>query len=92
MALLDLLGRRWALRILWELRQEPATFRSLRERCDAVSPSVLNLRLSELRAAGIVRLDPANGYGLTQEGDSLIRALAPLSDWARRWERRATRK
>jgi DNA-binding HxlR family transcriptional regulator len=92
MALLDLLGRRWALRILWELRQEPATFRSLRERCDAVSPSVLNLRLSELRAAGIVRLDPANGYGLTQEGDSLIRALAPLSDWARRWERRPTRK
>jgi DNA-binding HxlR family transcriptional regulator len=92
MALLDLLGRRWALRILWELRQEPATFRSLRERCDAVSPSVLNLRLSELRAAGIVRLDPANGYGLTQEGDSLIRALAPLSDWARRWERRATRE
>jgi DNA-binding HxlR family transcriptional regulator len=92
MALLDLLGRRWALRILWELRHEPATFRGLRERCDAVSPSVLNLRLAELRAAGIVRLDPASGYELTEEGKNLIDALAPLSNWARRWERRATRK
>jgi DNA-binding HxlR family transcriptional regulator len=92
MALLDLLGRRWTLRILWELRHEPATFRCLRQRCDAVSPTVLNLRLAELRTAGIVRLDPANGYGLTEEGDRLIRALAPLSDWARRWERRTARR
>jgi DNA-binding HxlR family transcriptional regulator len=92
MALLDLLGRRWALRILWELRNEPATFRSLRERCDAVSPSVLNLRLAELRAAGIVRLEPASGYRLKGEGKNLIHALAPLSNWARRWQRRATRK
>ncbi len=92
MALLDLLGRRWTLRILWELRTEPATFRSLRERCDALSPSVLNLRLGELRAAGIVRLDPTSGYGLTEEGQTLIAALAPLSNWARRWERRSTRK
>jgi DNA-binding HxlR family transcriptional regulator len=92
MALLDLLGRRWALRILWELRNESATFRILRERCDALSPSVLNLRLAELRAAGIVRRDPARGYGLTDEGKNLIDALAPLNDWARRWERRATRK
>ena len=92
MALLDLLGRRWALRILWELRNDPATFRSLRQRCDAVSPSVLNLRLAELRGAGMVRLGPASGYGLTQEGKRLIDALAPLSDWARRWERRAMPK
>ena len=92
MALLDLLGRRWALRILWELRNDPATFRGLRERCDALSPSVLNLRLAELRAAGIVRLDPASGYGLTQEGKNLIHALEPLSDWARRWQRRTMPK
>ena len=92
MALLDLLGRRWTLRILWELRNEPATFRSLRQRCDALSPSVLNLRLAELRAAGIVRLDPASGYGLTQEGNSLIGALAPLNDWARRWARQSPRR
>jgi DNA-binding HxlR family transcriptional regulator len=33
MALLDLLGRRWALRVIWELRSEPLSFRELQERC-----------------------------------------------------------
>ena len=54
MALLDLLGRRWALRILWELRDEPLRFRELQQACDGLSPSVLNTRLGELREAGIV--------------------------------------
>jgi len=54
MALLDLLGRRWALRVMWELRSGPLTFRELRERCDGMSPSVLNDRLLELREADIV--------------------------------------
>jgi DNA-binding HxlR family transcriptional regulator len=89
MALLDLLGRRWALRVLWELRGEPLVFRMLQERCDAMSPSVLNARLTELRAAGIVELLPTSGYRLTEEGRSLLRALAPLDDWAKRWARRA---
>ncbi len=88
MVLLDLLGRRWTLRMLWELREEPATFRDLRRRCDSVSPSVLSLRLAELREAGIVDLDPTRGYRLTGEGKSLICALAPLNDWARRRARR----
>ena len=47
MALLDLLGRRWALRILWELRDETLTFRELRGACDTMSPTVLNQRLAE---------------------------------------------
>ncbi len=51
MALLDLLGRRWTLRVLWELRRGPLTFAELQRRCDAMSPSVLNQRISELRAA-----------------------------------------
>src|SRR6185437_11521445 len=54
MELLDLLGRRWALRIIWELRDEPFGFRALQARCDGMSPSVLSQRLLELQAAGIV--------------------------------------
>ncbi|MDP3938795.1 MAG: winged helix-turn-helix transcriptional regulator, partial [Deltaproteobacteria bacterium] len=68
MALLDLLGRRWTLRILWELREETPTFRDLRDRCDAMSPSVLNQRLTELREAGVVVLREEGGYVLTREG------------------------
>ena len=88
MALLDLLGRRWAMRVLWELRETPASFRTLRERCGGVSPAVLSQRLTELRAAGIVRLAAGDGYSLTTEGKSLAYSLASLSDWAARWARR----
>jgi len=85
MALLDLLGRRWALRILWELRDATLVFRALRARCDAMSPSVLNQRLGELRDAGIVALVPDAGYTLSREGIVLLHALAPLQGWATRW-------
>lgn len=85
MALLDLLGRRWSLRILWELRNgQPLTFRELQSRCDSMSPSVLNGRLAELREAGIVE-SSRGGYTLTEDGTSLLKALTPLNDWAKKW-------
>ena len=86
MALLDLLGRRATLRILWELRDRSLTFRALTEAA-ATNPSVLNTRLAELREAGIV--DAAGeGYRLTRQGRSLLANLAPLDEWAKRWARR----
>jgi DNA-binding HxlR family transcriptional regulator len=89
MALLDLLGRRWALRILWELRDErPVTFRDLQARCGGVSSSVLNDRLRELRDAGIVGTEPVGGYRLSPDGRDLLEALAPLDVWAQRWATR----
>jgi DNA-binding HxlR family transcriptional regulator len=83
MALLDLLGRRWALRVLWELRDGPVpTFRELQARCGDISSSVLNDRVRELREAGIVAPDD---YELTKRGRELLKALGPLDAWARRW-------
>ena len=87
MALLDLLGRRWALRVLWELRDGARSFRALRERCDGVSPTVLNQRLAELRESGLIEHAPGEGYALTALGRSLGEALAPLQAWATRWAR-----
>lgn len=89
MALLDLLGRRWALRLVWELREGNQTFRALQERCSGVSPTVLNRRLGELREAGIVVQGEPAGYALTAEGGELLAALAPLHGWAERWARRS---
>jgi DNA-binding HxlR family transcriptional regulator len=85
MAALDLLGRRWTLRVLWELRDgSPASFRELRERCDQMSTSVLNQRLTDLREAGLITTS-AGGYHLTEQGAQLQEALAPLDSWAKRW-------
>jgi DNA-binding HxlR family transcriptional regulator len=84
MALLDLLGRRWALRVIWELREGPLQFRALQERCAGMSSSVLNQRLHELRSAGIVELADS-GYQLTGEGRQLRDAFGPLDAWAERW-------
>jgi len=88
MALLDLLGRRWALRVLWELREGPLAFRALQERCDGMSSSVLAQRLSELRGAGIVEQDE-DGYRLSDQGAVLLESLGPLGDWAERWAERS---
>ena len=91
MALLDLLGRRWALRVIWELRAGPLLFRALQERCEGMSSSVLNERLRELRAAGIVEQGDG-GYRLTVDGRDLLGAYAPLQAWADRWAERAARE
>jgi DNA-binding HxlR family transcriptional regulator len=86
MALLDLLGRRWALRVIWELRQgAPPTFRDLARRCDGVSSSVLADRLRELGEAGIVQ-HAGEGYVLTARGRDLLDRLAPLNEWADSWQ------
>lgn len=82
-AALDLLGRRGALRILWELRSGDAqTFRALQSVAE-ISPATLNTRLRELRAAGLVEL--ADGYRLTKLGKKLGPALQPLAAWTELW-------
>ncbi len=81
MVLLEAIGKRWALRILWELRDEALTFRALRAAADDLSPSVLNDRLAELRELGIVEAGD-EGYALTDAGRELRDVLLALNDWA----------
>lgn len=72
MAILDLLGRRWALWILWELhRNSPASFRAIRGLCGEISPTALNSRLRELRGAGDIGLIHGRGYVITKQGMAL---------------------
>lgn len=90
MVLLDVLGKRWTLRILWELYQSrTASFRELRTKCEEVSPTLLNNRLKDLRALNLVTLSD-KGYALTREGISLSRKLAPLDTWANEWAKSLT--
>ena len=83
---MDILQRRWTLRLLWELNQAPLTFRALQAQCGEVSPSVLNQRLAELREAGLVERGEG-GYLLTALGAELVAAFEPLTRWAVKWKR-----
>ena len=85
MAVFDLLGRKWNMRILWELSQQPLSFRALQERCDGMSPSVLNDRVKQLSDAKLLA-STASGYQLTELGLSLMQTLDPLRAWAADWE------
>ncbi len=86
MALLDLLGRRWTLRVLWELHAGPVpSFRELQSRCGGVSSSVLTDRLGELREAGIVERGD-DGYRLSARGAELGKTVLQLARWAADWE------
>src|SRR5260370_36485448 len=84
MALLDLLGRRWTLRLLWELRDGPLRFVALRKAAGGVSQSVLAVRLAELTAAGLVE-GAADGYAPTARGRGVTAQLAHLARWALPW-------
>ena len=88
MALLDLLGRRWVLRLVWELREEPRRFRELQDAIGA-SPTIVNARLADLREAKLVELDPDSGYRLTALGGELLRLFLPLHVWSEKWAKAA---
>lgn len=88
MALFDLIGRRWAMGVLWTLAEiGPSTFRHLQDKCETISPAVLNQRLKELRAAGLVhRVD--EGYAVTELGREIYQYLVPLGQVAKTWAAR----
>ncbi len=87
MALFDLLGRNWAMGIIWNLHDGACTFRELQHRCESVSPTTLNLRLKELTAAFIVERK-LEGYALTAFGNELFDLLQPLGKLARNWSKK----
>jgi DNA-binding HxlR family transcriptional regulator len=88
MALFDLLGRRWAMGIIWNLHAGPMTFRALQAACEAasgtISPSILNGRLKDLQEAKLVERT-IDGYRLTGLGEELFGLLEPFMPWARKW-------
>lgn len=83
-ALFDLLGRRWALGVIWNLDPGPSTFRDLQQKCGGVSPTVLNQRIKDLKEAGILTRT-VEGYALTERGKTLREAVVPLAEWSALW-------
>ena len=84
--LLALLESRYALRVLWALRDGHAqTFRLLQDSVGGVTPNTLNTRIKELREAGIIAR-AKDGYCLTPSGLDLLKRLSDLQAFAVRWQ------
>lgn len=91
MVIFDLLGRSWAMGIIWHLDNKPSTFRKLQEYCENISPTTLNKRLKELTSAKLIERT-INGYALTKQGEELFQLLYPLGKWAKNWAENYTHK
>ncbi len=83
--LMALLEARYAMRILWALRDGHAqTFRLLQDSVGGVTPNTLNTRLKELRAAELVT-HGHEGYVITPAGADLVKRLGELPAFAHKW-------
>lgn len=83
--LLSLLEARYAMRVLWALRDgHPQTFRLLQDSVGGITPNTLNTRLKELREAGLIG-HGADGYIVTPVGVDLLKRLSDLQAFAIKW-------
>lgn len=84
MAMFDLLGRRWAMGIIWQLSDGPLPFIEIQKRCDSISPTILSARIKDLCEASLLE-KTLEGYALTVHGKELFKILEPFKDWAIKW-------
>lgn len=83
--LLELLESRYALRVLWALKDgHPQTFRLLQDSVGSITPNTLNTRIKELRAAGLLG-HGSDGYIVTTLGADLLKRLNDLQAFAGKW-------
>jgi len=83
--LLSLLEARYAMRVLWALRDGHAqTFRLLQDSVGGITPNTLNTRIKELREAGLMQ-HGSDGYSITASGSDLLKRMADLQGFAARW-------
>lgn len=82
--LFTLLGKQWTLRVLWELRNGPLSYRALAEACGGMSSSVLTHRLRDLRSAGFV-FSTDNGYRMTPIAEAGLEVMGEMNQWAETW-------
>ena len=90
--LLALLESRYAIRVLWALRDgHPQTFRLLQDSVGGITPNTLNTRIKELRQAGLMAHGD-DGYLVTAAGADLLKRLEDLPLFALRWATMQARK
>ncbi|MEI8168401.1 MAG: winged helix-turn-helix transcriptional regulator [Rhodoferax sp.] len=90
--LLDLLESRYAIRVLWALKDgHPQTFRLLQDSVGTITPNTLNTRIKEMREAGLIT-HGSDGYIVTSSGADLLKRLGDLTAFATKWSANLAKK
>jgi DNA-binding HxlR family transcriptional regulator len=85
---MDLIGGKWKLIILWQLRKEPRRFSELNRLIPDITQKMLTTQLRELEDKGLVnrhvypQIPPKVEYSLSNQGESLIPLMNTLYSWS----------
>lgn len=89
--LVQIIGRRYALRILFLIGERPSVrFSEIKSEMDEMSTSTLSIRLAEFERAGLItrrvfaEIHPRVEYTLTKDGQKLRKSLFSISKFASR--------
>lgn len=90
--LFELLESRYAIRVLWALKDgHPQTFRLLQDSVGTITPNTLNTRIKAMRAAGLLTHGTA-GYTVTALGADLLKRLSDVQTFAGKWSASLVKK
>ncbi|MFI7346488.1 winged helix-turn-helix transcriptional regulator [Streptomyces sp. NPDC049936] len=85
---LDIVGDKWSLLVVRNLRDGPRRFTELKRAIDGISQRMLTVTLRSLERDGILTrtvhevMPPRVSYELTEMGFTLREATAPLLEWS----------
>lgn len=85
---LDIVGDKWSLLVVRNLRDGPRRFTELKRAVDGISQRMLTVTLRSLERDGILTrtvhevMPPRVSYELTEMGFTLREATAPLLEWS----------
>jgi DNA-binding HxlR family transcriptional regulator len=85
---LDIIGDKWSLLVVRNLRAGPRRFTELKRSIDGISQRMLTVTLRSLERDGILTrtvhnvMPPNVSYRLTPMGTTLRTAAAPLLEWS----------
>lgn len=88
-AALNVLGGKWKLLILWNLKDETKRFSELKRLIPDVTEKMLNQQLKELEKDGIVNRSVRSkvplqvDYSFTEYGKTLIPSIESLCQWGK---------
>ncbi len=87
--IIEIIGKKWTLCIITTIKNETKIrFNEIQKALEGISPKTLSETLRQLEAAGIAtreifaEVPPRVEYSLTQAGEKLSDAIAPLMIWS----------